>query len=183
MPRRRKLKPKVQKIELQDYDIGTAELHSKEVVEVYGMQRKRRARILSSPIDYYFARDFINKDQHNAGSQFYKLWYHGGGKPKYASMDLLRVPGISDGDYSSSMREKYRAALEAFTSPVHRHIVYEVVCVGEYADSAMRRAIRDGIQGATNYKKRMDHLRKGLDELVSHFARRRRSIDILAAQR
>lgn len=170
--RRRKIK--VPSLENPDYDVGTAELHKKEIVEVYGQDKKRHARVLSSPMNYYFARGFIDRDQHRAGSQFYKLWYGGGGRPRLAMMNLERVDGSSDTDFPSEMRQRYRAALESFTRPIHRKLVFDVVCVGEYADAAMRAAMREAIEGASDPRnKGLRTLRSGLDDLVTHFTRKR----------
>lgn len=179
MPRRRKQKIKIKAIppEIQDYDTGTREIHQREVVELYGMERKRRARVMSAPMDYYLVKDLIDKDQHNAGLQFLKLWQSGGGRPNYASMDLLRARGVTDGESQFSARDRYRAALESFKLPVRRQVVFHVVCAGEYADSAMRAAIRDVITKAKSPRLGMMHLRAGLDDLVVHFTRKKRPID------
>lgn len=158
--------------ELSDYDIGTPELHQREITELYGDNKKRRVRVVSRPLDYYYARGFIDRDSHSAGTQFCRLWSAGGGSPRYAAMDLMRVPGNGDSEHVSIMREKYRSALNSFRIEVTRRIVFDVVCVGEYADASMRRALIESVTGATNYRKRMDHLREGLDDLVRHFSKK-----------
>lgn len=176
---KRRARPKMPKMDFTNpvYDTGTPELHRREVVEVYGIERKRRARVMSSPIDFVFSQGWIDTDQHSAAIQFYKLWYFGGGRVNYASMNLMRVPGgTSSGDYGASMRQRYREAVDNFSSPLASHMVHHVVCIGETTTNAMRAAIRAAVDGSGRgdaSHKGMRHLKTGLDDLIANFSQRR----------
>ncbi len=177
MARRRKNKLKVRtdhQFAPQDYDTGTPELHKREPTDVYGLERKRRVRVISSPIDYYLAREFIDRDQHSAGTQFYRLWYHGGARPGIKTMDLLKVAGIhGDAEAGYDIRDRYTRAAECFRNAVAKRVVVDVVCVGEYADGSLRAAIREYVATAQSPRHGMRHLRDGLDDLIAHFSKRR----------
>lgn len=172
--RARKKKIKVPDISEQEYDIGTPELHLRQPIEVYGADKKKRARSLKDPMDYYYNKELIDRDQHSAGHQFYKLWWHGGGRMSYATMNLMRLPGGNDGEYSSAMREKYKIAVEAFSSPLASHMVHQVVCVGENTQVAMKKAVRAAMDDASDPRnKGMKYLRIGLDDLVKQFSNKK----------
>ncbi len=176
MARKRRQKPKIKPIiaAKQDYDVGTPEIHQREITETRGAERKKFARVLSAPLDYYFNREWLTEDQHNAGRQFLHIWRYGGGSPNVKSMDLLRVSGIhGDGSHHAAMRDRYARAIQSFRGHAEKSITFEVTCLGEYADEAMRSAIRAALSDYTSPRRGMIYLRNGLDDLIAHFTRRR----------
>lgn len=176
MARKRKqkiIKPKVVDV-FQDYVLPPPELHQHEKVEIYGDEKRKRARVLNNPLDYYFARTDITRDQHNAGRNFLRLYQRGGSPPNAKGMDLMSVRGIQgDGTHHAEMRELYRRAEESFTNPVHRRIVFDVVCTGEYAKSSLPKALMELHLPIQSARRGMKYLRDGLDDLVAHFSGKR----------
>jgi hypothetical protein len=155
-------------------DFGTPELHRHAHIELtHTVEGHKRAYNSSqTPMDFYYKQGHLGQEsytafqRYQAGNRFYALWYHGSSRLPMAQQrwDDIRT-GTSHSNFDSRIQaeQAYKEAKSVFKSSVTALIVYNVVCLGEWAKHLTNCGVsRD---------RRMEHLRDGLDDLVRHFKR------------
>jgi hypothetical protein len=139
-------------------DIGTPELHKREVVDV----RDKRAYVASvTAFDLYHRRGWISDAQHTAAEELLRCAIVGGIIERGRSCIAERILGIgSYSDYEGHCRQRYRKGMAAIGKLELQSFTFEVVVrnvtVGEAA-----RAI-----GVTRQGEPMGLLREALDDVA-----------------
>ncbi len=143
-------------------DYGTPELHKQHVINHVKTSDGRRVAIVRStcPIDYYYHRSIITPQQYDAANILYRLWYYGAEKSSYVTVRDPREPsGEPNYEAKMELEQKYNNAMKELPVMV-RLIIYNVVCLGEWAKY---------IKASVGRDRRMVLLHKGLDQLAKHF--------------
>lgn len=115
-------------------DIGTPELHQREVVTV----NRGLARVVTvTTFDYYHSRGWIEDHHYNAAAELLRCAYAGGIVGYGRSCLSERIPGVgsySEGEASARMR--YRKAMDAIKPAAAQSLVYEVIVCNSTLRSA-----------------------------------------------
>lgn len=144
-------------------DFGTPELHKQHIVDQVENADRRKISIVRTtcPIDYYYHRNIITARQYDAANQLFRLWYFGAEKSPYVTVRNPTEPrGLADYESKIIMEEKYNDAMGAVGKLATRLIVFNVVCIGEWAKL---------VEIALGRNRRMVLLKEGLDLLANHF--------------
>lgn len=144
-------------------DFGTPELHKQHVVgQIENGDRRKISKVHSTcPIDFYYHQIIISPRQYDAANTLYRLWYYGAEKSAYVTVRNPTEPrGLANYESKVEMEEKYNAAMVAIKELPTRLIIYNVVCIGEWAKYIKISIGRD---------RRMKLLKEGLDALADHF--------------
>lgn len=159
-------------------DLGTDELRQHHIVVVTETSEvRRRAQVRTSvPIDYYLDRGWISQRQWDAANDLYTLWYYGAVKSQH-SMSRMDAPLPKKGCYAPApynptekaiiMEKKYNDAIKSIPSLVTRLVVYNVVCMGEWA--AYLESMFNMQEAKIGKNRRLVVLREGLDAVAKHF--------------
>ncbi len=151
-----------QTIKKDSKDYGTPEFHKQQVVERVEIEPNHRVAFnrTTCPIEYYHNRGLIKSHQYDAANTLYSLWYYGAEKSGYVTVRDPRQPrGEPNYEAREQMEEKYNIAMKELPV-VTRLIVYNVVCIGEWAKY---------IDVAVGKKRRNTLLQDGLNRLAKHF--------------
>ncbi len=156
---RRRGRPKV---EIQENDHGTPEL-----------QRKRAAEETAETLDLCLGKGLISLQQHWCGIHFRWLYTLRYGAPSVRALDLLHVDGIDipndDPSWRESREAEYHEAALALANWGYLRLLTNICVHNQRPDFLKSRNVSD--------YKTLAELRDGLDILVTHWRRSKKSND------
>lgn len=162
-------------------DLGTPELHQRHITAGEETNEvRRRTRVLSQvPIDYYLHQGWLSMQQWESAELLYFFWYYGAEKSGYVvSRDPRQPKGKADSMRREYLEQKYNEAVSEIGGLGAKLVVYNVVCLGEWARSdaelhalklSNKKHYLDALDKKVGRNRRMKLLRQGLDDLARHF--------------
>lgn len=124
--------------------------------------RRRYKSVTQIPLDYYFIKQKIDKEQRQAGETIYDDFRLSGISLGMKScLNVSMSNGQSMGYTNSEAYQRYRSGINSITGKVHQLIVFNVCCVG-----AM---LSDINHVGVDLRNRMKYFRAGLDDLTRYY--------------
>lgn len=166
---------------MHETDLGTPQIHQQHItVEQKTEEVSRRTRIMSQiPIDYYLHRGWITMQQWEAGDKFHAAWYFGAEKSLYVTTRYDTMPrGTWESESAEKMKKRYVEAVSSIRGLPAQLVVYNVVCLGEWARSDVelhrlkltnKKHYLEALDEKIGKNRRMKLLKQGLDDLARYF--------------